>query len=87
MKLSSARLSVLSHRSAAAAAGLLLWARRPGDIDRIDCCAAGAQQQMRAVSRCQLTREAEHSLVSVLLLAQAYTRQSWIIMLAEGAGH
>jgi len=76
-----------SHRSAAAAAGLLLWARRPGDIDRIDCCAVGAQQQMRAVSRCQLTREAEPSLVSVLLLAQAYTRQSWIIMLAEGAGH
>jgi len=28
------RLS-LSHPAAAAAAGLLLWARRPGDIDRL----------------------------------------------------
>jgi len=26
----------------------------------IDCCTAGAQQQLRAVSRCQLTCEAEH---------------------------
>jgi len=36
----------------AAAAGLLLWARRAGNIDRL--LHAGAQQQMRAVSRCQL---------------------------------
>jgi len=35
----------------AAAAGLLLWARRAGDIDR----SRRLQQQMRAVSRCQLT--------------------------------
>jgi len=51
------------------AAGLLLWAPRAGDIDRLllGASAAGAapfdpnsqhhggQQQMRAVSRCQLT--------------------------------
>ena len=38
----------------AAAAGLLLCARRPGDIDRL-LHGAGAQQQMPVVSRCQLT--------------------------------
>jgi len=45
------------------AAGLLLWARRPGDIDRLlhsrrSAAAApqhGTQQQMRAVARCQVT--------------------------------
>jgi len=43
----------MSHHSAAARryGGLLLWARRAGDIGRF---AAVAQQQMRAVSRCQL---------------------------------
>ena len=37
----------------AAAAGLLLWARRPGDSDRL--LHQRRQQQIRAVSRCQLT--------------------------------
>ena len=36
------------------AAGLQLWARRTGDIDRL---------LLRAVSRCQLTYEAERRLV------------------------
>jgi len=31
----------------------------------IDCGTAGAQQQTRAVSRCQLTQEAEHRLVKL----------------------
>ena len=76
MKLLSVRLSVrpsvslsvcLSVRPIilplrAVVAGLLLWARRPGDI--VDCCTAGARQQMRAVSRYQLTSEAEQRLVS-----------------------
>jgi len=55
--------------------GLLLWARLPGGIDRLlhgrwagGAAAAapqhGAQQQMRAVPRCQLTWEAEHRLFS-----------------------
>ena len=43
------------------AAGLLLWARRVGDIDRL--LHGRAPQQMRAVSRCQLTQEAEYRLV------------------------
>jgi len=43
-----------------AAAGLLLWARRPGDIDRLlHGQPAGGHQQprggMRAVPHCQLT--------------------------------
>jgi len=38
---------------------LLLWARRAGDIDRF-LQGRRAQQQMRAVSRRQLTQEAEH---------------------------
>ena len=48
-----------------AAAGLLLWARRAGDVDRQrrppgaqqqhGAQLHGAQQQMRAVSRCQLS--------------------------------
>ena len=33
----------------------------------IDCCTAGAQQQMRAVSRCQLTQEAGHRLVNLVI--------------------
>ena len=45
-----------------AAAGLLLWARRAGVIDRL-LHGRGAEQQLRAVSRCQLTSEAEHRLV------------------------
>ena len=40
------------------AAGLLLWARQAGDIDRQR---RRAQQQMRAVSRCQLMKKAEHA--------------------------
>ena len=73
----SARLSVYpsvspSNPPHAAAAGLLLWARLPGGIDRLlhgrrSAAAApqhGAQQQMRAVPRCQLTWEAEHRLFS-----------------------
>ena len=48
------RLSVcLSH--SAAAAGLLLWARRTGDSD-------GLLQQRRAVPRCQRTYVAGHRL-------------------------
>ena len=46
------------RRTHAAAAGLLLWARRSGDIDRAPIPGTaqqhGVQQQMRAVSRCQL---------------------------------
>jgi len=34
-----------------AASGVLLWAQWPGDIN---CCTAGAQQQMLAVSCCQV---------------------------------
>jgi len=45
-----------------AAAGLLLWARRAGVIDRL-LHGRGAEQQLRAVSRCQLTSEAKHRLV------------------------
>jgi len=41
-------------------AGLLLWARRAGDIDQL---LHGAQHQTRAVPRCQLTQEAERKLV------------------------
>jgi len=47
----------LSH-SPADAAGLLPWARRAGDDDELLPAAAlqhGAQQQMRAVPRCQPT--------------------------------
>ena len=44
----------------AAAAGLLLWALRPGDIDLL---LHGGQQQMRAVPRCRLMWEAGHRLV------------------------
>jgi len=47
-----------------AAAALLLWARQPGDTD---CCMADAQQQLRAVSHCRLTQEAEHRLVSIFV--------------------
>jgi len=58
-------LSVCLSRSPAAAA--LLWARRAGDIDRLlhgrRCLQQGAQQRMRAVTRLQLTREAEQRLV------------------------
>jgi len=46
----------------AAAAGLLLWTRRAGDVDRLlpggqqqPRPQHGAQQQVRAVTRCQLT--------------------------------
>jgi len=57
-----------SHHSAADPPGLLLWARQPGEIDRLlhgrpSAAAApqhGAQRQTRAVSRCQPTQEAEH---------------------------
>jgi len=53
------------------AAGLLLCARRKGDIDRLSpdrLCSStepqhGAQQQMRVVPRLQLTLEAVHRLV------------------------
>jgi len=38
---------------------LLLWARRAGDVDRF-LQGRRAQQQLRAVSRRQLTQEAEH---------------------------
>ena len=57
--------------SHAAATGLLLWARRAGDIDHLlhnrRSAAAAPQQQMRAVPRCQLTSEAEHRLVIFML--------------------
>ena len=43
------------------AEGLLLWARRAPQQQ--DAQQHGVQQQMRAVSRCQLTSEAEHRLV------------------------
>ena len=50
-----------------AAAALLLWARRAGDTDRLLhaqpalSSSRGAQQQMRAVPRCQLTKEASRT--------------------------
>jgi len=43
----------------ASAASLLLSARKPGDIDCL-LYMAGAQRQMRAVSRCQLTYDVEY---------------------------
>jgi len=57
----SARLSVSSiyRPLQQRAAGLLLGARRAGDIDRQH----GAQQQMRAVPRLQSPQKAEHRLV------------------------
>jgi len=58
VKLSCVRLSVLPIIS-------LLHAAAAGLTDR---CMAGAQQQMLAVSRCQLVYEAEHRLVIILLL-------------------
>ena len=51
----------LPHHSVAARRCSGLAAVSPA----IDCCTAGAQRQMRAVSRCGLTREAEHRLVLV----------------------
>jgi len=57
MKLSSVRpsvcLSVHTTDYSAAAAGLLLWAG--GQKISIVCCTTGAHEQMRAVSRYQLT--------------------------------
>ena len=50
----------------AAAAGLLLWARRAGDIDRLlhgRRSAASCSGRMRAVLRRQLSQEAERRLV------------------------
>jgi len=53
---------------------LLLWARRAGDIDRQrrppgtqqhGAQQHGVQQEMRAVSRCRLTYEAEYRLVDI----------------------
>jgi len=64
----SVRLSVCPIRSLQQRApGLLLWARRVGDIDRLlhgrrrssTGPQHGAQQQMRAVPRLPLTYEAE----------------------------
>ena len=60
-------------RPIATTAGLVLWARRPGDIDQLlhgRRSAAVApqhcrQQQMRAVPRCQLMQDTEHRVVSV----------------------
>jgi len=50
----SACLIQLPH---AAAVGLLLWAQRPGNIDRLarGQSAAAAQQQMWGVPHCQLS--------------------------------
>jgi len=51
----------------ATATGLLLWARWPGDIDRLlhgKRSAAACGSQMKAVPRFQLTQEAEHGLVN-----------------------
>ena len=63
----SVRLSVCPFRPLhPAAVGLLLWARRPGDIDRLlhgRRSAAAAPQQMRAVPRRQPTYAAEHAFV------------------------
>ena len=40
---------------------LRVCCRRPGRREiSIDCCTAGAQLRLRAMSRCQLTQEAEH---------------------------
>jgi len=51
---------------------LLVCGCVPGEQEiSIVCCTAGAQQQMRAVSRCQLTQEtdlAEHRLVSDMII-------------------
>ena len=72
MQLSGVRLSVCPFRLPlhAATAGLLLRARRPGDIDGLlhGLRAGGQQQQMRAVPRCQPTQEAEHRLVVITRL-------------------
>jgi len=46
----------------AASAGLLLWARRVGDISRL-LHGRRSAAEMRAVSCCQLTNEADHRLV------------------------
>jgi len=68
----SVRPSVVAwaHSSKLAAAGLLLWARRAGNIDRLlrdrRLAAAACGGQMRAVPRCQPTQEAEHRLVVVI---------------------
>ena len=58
-----------ARSSKSAAAGLLLWARRAGNIDRLPhgrrSAAAVCGGRMRAVPRCQRTQEAEHRLVTV----------------------
>jgi len=74
----SVRLSVPSIDSARRAAGLLPSAVRVGNIERQlrraagayqqlrpGRCTAGAQQQTRAVSRLQLTYEAEHRITVI----------------------
>jgi len=56
-----------AHSSKPATAGLLLWARRAGDIDRLlhgrRSAAAACGERMRAVPHCQRASEAEHRLV------------------------
>jgi len=65
----SVRLSDPSwaYSSQPATAGLLLWARRAGDISRLlhnwRSAAAACIGRMRAVPRCQRTWVAEHGLV------------------------
>ena len=73
MKLSGVRLSVRLCPSVS-----LFGRRKPlrrvcccgpgGQEISIDCHTAGAQQQMRAVSRCQLTPEAEHRLLVLIFV-------------------
>jgi len=74
MKLSGVRLSVcpVIRPPHAAAAGLLLWARRPGDI--LDCCTAGAPQQMQAVSRCDVAKRRRVLYAIVLCKRSEYFR-------------
>jgi len=55
----SVRLSVIHRSTAAVACGGF------AAVGPISCCMAGAQQQLRAVPRCQLTYEAECRRVAV----------------------
>jgi len=62
----------------ATAAGLLLCARRAGDMGRSRRAPQqhGVQQLMRAVSRCQLTYEAEHRLVLCVNMEYGVTSEN-----------
>jgi len=90
MKLSSVRLSVrLSVPSFGRRGGFAAVGPAAGDIDRQrrppGAEQHGARQQMRAVTRCQLTREAEHGLVDFFInrLYTAYVGLLIICVIGE----